>query len=61
MTQIGSTSPKYLLVLAVGFVLLGSLAWYADEKDEPDINKRLDASAAIAAATASKRLKELKR
>jgi lipid-binding SYLF domain-containing protein len=47
MTRISSTLPKCLLVLAVGFLPLAGMAWSGDDKDQSDINKRLDASAKV--------------
>ena len=47
MTRISSTFPRYLLVLISSFLLLAGMAWSADDKDESDINKRLDASAKV--------------
>jgi len=47
MTKINSTSPRFLLVLGASLILLGSLAWSADDKDQSDIDKRLDASTKV--------------
>lgn len=47
MTRISSTFPRYLLVLISSFLLLAGMAWSADDKDESDINKRLDAAAKV--------------
>jgi SH3 domain-containing YSC84-like protein 1 len=47
MKKIGSTLPRCLLVLGSGLLMLGSLAWSADDKDRSDIDKRLDASAKV--------------
>jgi SH3 domain-containing YSC84-like protein 1 len=48
MTRFGRTLPRCLLVLgAAGILLLSTVAWSADEKDESDIDKRLDASAKV--------------
>jgi lipid-binding SYLF domain-containing protein len=47
MTRISSTLPRCLLVLGAGFLLLAGMAWSADDKDQSDINKRLDASAKV--------------
>lgn len=47
MTRIGSVLPRYLLVLGAGLLLCASVAWSADEKDQSDIDKRLDASAKV--------------
>ncbi len=49
MTRISSTLPKFLLVLGASVLLLASMAWSADDKDKdrPDIEKRLEASARV--------------
>jgi SH3 domain-containing YSC84-like protein 1 len=47
MIKNGSTLPRCLLVLGSGLLLLASVAWSADDKDQPDIDKRLDASAKV--------------
>jgi lipid-binding SYLF domain-containing protein len=47
MTRISSTLPRYLLVFGAGLILLSSIAWSADDKDQSDIDKRLDASANV--------------
>lgn len=47
MTGISSTLPRCLLALGAGFLLLASMAWSADDKDQSDIDKRLDASAKV--------------
>jgi SH3 domain-containing YSC84-like protein 1 len=47
MTRISSTLPRYLLVFGAGLILLTSIAWSADDKDQSDIDKRLDASAKV--------------
>jgi lipid-binding SYLF domain-containing protein len=47
MTRVGSTLPRCFLVLGAGFLLLAGMAWSADDKDQSDINKRLDASARV--------------
>jgi lipid-binding SYLF domain-containing protein len=47
MTRISSALPRCLLVLGAGFLLLTSVAWPADDKDQSDIDKRLDASAKV--------------
>jgi lipid-binding SYLF domain-containing protein len=48
MTRISSASPRCLLVLGAGLLLLlTSMAWSADDKDQSDIDKRLDASAKV--------------
>jgi SH3 domain-containing YSC84-like protein 1 len=46
MTKNNSAS-RSLLVLGAGLLLLGSLGWSADDKDQSDIDKRLDASAKV--------------
>ncbi len=47
MTRIGSTLPRGLAVLGAGLLLLASMAWCADDKDQSDIEKRLDASTKV--------------
>src|ERR1700693_1483117 len=47
MKSLSSTMPRNLLVLGSGLLLLASLAWCADDKDQSDIEKRLDASARV--------------
>jgi SH3 domain-containing YSC84-like protein 1 len=48
MTRFGRTLPSYLLVLGAGMILLlSTMAWSADDKDQSDIDKRLDASAKV--------------
>jgi SH3 domain-containing YSC84-like protein 1 len=47
MSRFGSTLPRCLLVLGAGFLLLAGMGWSADDKDQSDINKRLDASAKV--------------
>jgi SH3 domain-containing YSC84-like protein 1 len=48
MTRIRFTSPRSLLVLGASLALFASMAWSADnDKDESDINKRLDASTKV--------------
>src|SRR6202162_2223724 len=47
MKSFSSTMPKNLLVLGSGLLLLASLAVCADDKDQSDIEKRLDASARV--------------
>jgi SH3 domain-containing YSC84-like protein 1 len=47
MTKISFTLPRCLLVLGAGVLLLAGMAWSADDKDQSDINKRLDASAKV--------------
>src|ERR1700681_2080416 len=40
-------SRKYLLALTTIALVLSSLTWAADDKDESDINKRIDAAANV--------------
>src|SRR5580692_10986097 len=47
MKSFSSTMPRSLLVLGSGLLLLASLSWSADDKDQSDIEKRLDASARV--------------
>src|ERR1700685_2410532 len=47
MTRISSALPRCLVVLGAGLLLLASVAWCADDKDQSDIDKRLDASAKV--------------
>jgi lipid-binding SYLF domain-containing protein len=47
MTRISPALPRCLQVLSVGLLLLTSMAWSADDKDQSDIDKRLDASAKV--------------
>src|SRR5580692_5719738 len=47
MKSFSSPMPRNLLVLGSGLLLLASLAWCADDKDQSDIDKRLDASARV--------------
>lgn len=47
MTRTSRKLPRYLLVLGAGFLFLASVAWCADDKDQSDIDKRLDASAKV--------------
>ena len=47
MTRIGSTLPRGLAVLGAGLLLLASMGWCADDKDQSDIEKRLDASTKV--------------
>ena len=47
MTRISSALPRCLLVLGAGLLLFASVAWSADDKDQSDIDKRLDASAKV--------------
>jgi SH3 domain-containing YSC84-like protein 1 len=45
--RISSIFPRGFMVLGAGFLLLASVAWSADDKDQSDIDKRLDASAKV--------------
>jgi lipid-binding SYLF domain-containing protein len=48
LTRISSKSPKYFLAFAASLVLLASMAWADDkDKDQSDIDKRMDASAKV--------------
>src|SRR5271167_906963 len=47
MTRIGSVLPRCLLVLGAGLLLCVGMAWSADDKDQSDIDKRLDASTKV--------------
>jgi lipid-binding SYLF domain-containing protein len=47
MTRNSSTVTKILLVLGAGLLIFTSMAWCADDKEESDIDKRLDASAKV--------------
>jgi SH3 domain-containing YSC84-like protein 1 len=47
MTKISSTLPRYVLVLGASLLILGSLAWPKDDKDQSDIDKRLDNAANV--------------
>jgi SH3 domain-containing YSC84-like protein 1 len=47
MRRSSAALPRCLLVLGSGLLLLASLAWAADDKDQSDIDKRLDASAKV--------------
>ena len=50
MTDIRGTLTQRLLTFGVGFMLLAcmaSMAWAADDKDQSDIGKRIDASAMV--------------
>src|ERR1700733_7054757 len=47
MKSFSSPMPRNLLVLGSGLLLLASLAWCADDKDQSDIDKRLEASANV--------------
>ena len=47
MKKMSSKLPKCLLVFGAGFLLVAGMAWSADDKDQSDIEKRLDASAKV--------------
>jgi SH3 domain-containing YSC84-like protein 1 len=47
MRRSSAALPRCFLVLGSGLLLLASLAWAADDKDQSDIDKRLDASAKV--------------
>jgi SH3 domain-containing YSC84-like protein 1 len=47
MTEINSILTRGLLLVGASFLVLASIAWSADDKDRPDIDKRLDASATV--------------
>src|SRR5271168_1855457 len=47
MTRMRFALPRFLLVLGTGVLLLTSMGWSADDKDRPDIDKRLDASTKV--------------
>jgi SH3 domain-containing YSC84-like protein 1 len=47
MRRNSSTLPRCLLSLGAGLLLLASVAWSADDKDQSDIEKRLDASTQV--------------
>ncbi|MGB7600117.1 MAG: lipid-binding SYLF domain-containing protein [Candidatus Sulfotelmatobacter sp.] len=47
MARISSTLPRFVLVLGASCLLLGSLAWSQDDKDESSIQKRIVASAHV--------------
>jgi SH3 domain-containing YSC84-like protein 1 len=47
MKRVSSTLPRYFAVLGTGVLLLASLSWARDDKDQSDIDKRLDASANV--------------
>jgi len=48
MKRIKSTLPRYLLVLGSSLLLLASVCWGADnDKDQSDIDKRLDAATKV--------------
>jgi lipid-binding SYLF domain-containing protein len=47
MTKISSTLPRYVLVFGASLLILGCLAWSKDDKDQSDIDKRLDNAANV--------------
>ena len=47
MTRISFALPRCVLVLGAALLLLTSVGWSADDKDQSDIDKRLDASAKV--------------
>jgi len=47
MKRISSTLPRYFAVLGAGVLLLASLSWARDDKDQSDIDKRIEASANV--------------
>jgi SH3 domain-containing YSC84-like protein 1 len=47
MTRFGRTLPGCLLVLGATLLMLCSIGWSQDDKNESDIHKRLDASARV--------------
>ena len=47
MTRISFALPRCLLVFGAALLLLTSMGWSADDKDQSDIDKRLDASAKV--------------
>jgi lipid-binding SYLF domain-containing protein len=47
MKRVDATLPRCLLVLGASLLILASMAWAADDKDQSDIDKRLDASAKV--------------
>jgi lipid-binding SYLF domain-containing protein len=47
MKRISSKLPRCFGVLVAGVLLLASLSWARDDKDQSDIDKRLDASAKV--------------
>src|SRR5580693_2299197 len=47
MTRKGSAVPRCLLTLGAGLLLCAGMAFSADDKDQSDIDKRLDASAKV--------------
>jgi len=47
MTRIGDTLARCLLGFGVGILLFAGIAWSADDKEQPDIQKRIAASATV--------------
>ena len=47
MTRIHDSFVRYLLVFGVGFLLCAGMLWAADDKDQSDIGKRIEASASV--------------
>lgn len=47
MKKANASITKYLLALTAMALVFGSLAWASDDKDESDINKRIDNSANV--------------
>jgi lipid-binding SYLF domain-containing protein len=47
MTKISSTLPRYVLVFGASLLIIGCLAWSKDDKDQSDIDKRLDNAANV--------------
>jgi lipid-binding SYLF domain-containing protein len=46
-TKRESFAPRFLAVLAAALLLMAGMAWSADDKDQSDIDKRLEASANV--------------
>jgi SH3 domain-containing YSC84-like protein 1 len=47
MRSLDSAVTRYLLVLGIVTMLLASMSWAADDKDQSDISKRIEASAEV--------------
>lgn len=47
MRRTSGKLPRYVLVLGAGLVVLASLAWSKDDKDQSEISKRIEASAKV--------------
>jgi SH3 domain-containing YSC84-like protein 1 len=47
MTKINATLRQYVLPFGAVLLLLGSIAWSADDKDQSDVEKRIAASATV--------------